>query len=386
MKSKLPTRSLRVGYSYWGFLGDYKLNDAGEEISAPDGNATYSWSIIWELLKRGHDVYAMQKDRDLPAYNKFGVSNFESFSKQKRAQAYQGLKQTHGREDNMPDLDILFLEWRWPIHGVNCICWSGDVCIFPDDNKYNGLELNFDLRRQYELLEYYKQKNTKIVIFDLDHKLTEHDEFLWKPDVIMETSSRPRLLTMDRVKVNIPFVMSDLLEHSTALSDYSRKLVYIGSRYERDEIITKWINPTANKFPGQVEFHGDWLSTQDECKKLWPNVSYNGRCTTKDFKRIYSTAVAVPLLAKQSYLDSGFVTARLWETVLFGTLPIGLADAFDIQRYTNFVAQNPEHMTQLVEELARMNVKQKNKARRQMAEKLEFMDAKYFVDEIEKAV
>ena len=32
----------KVGYSYWGFLGDVKMNSNCDIISTPDGNAFYS--------------------------------------------------------------------------------------------------------------------------------------------------------------------------------------------------------------------------------------------------------------------------------------------------------------------------------------------------------
>ena len=32
---------MRIGYSYWGFLGDRKYDDNGNLLSTPDGNAFY---------------------------------------------------------------------------------------------------------------------------------------------------------------------------------------------------------------------------------------------------------------------------------------------------------------------------------------------------------
>ena len=54
---------MRIGYSYWGFLGDHKVF-GGREVSTPDGNSTYSWSIVHEALEHGHEVWMMQQDRD----------------------------------------------------------------------------------------------------------------------------------------------------------------------------------------------------------------------------------------------------------------------------------------------------------------------------------
>ena len=46
-----------VGYFYWGYLGDKKFDKNGNEVSTPDGNAFYSWSIIKALQDAGHLVY-----------------------------------------------------------------------------------------------------------------------------------------------------------------------------------------------------------------------------------------------------------------------------------------------------------------------------------------
>jgi len=368
---------LKVGYSFWGFLGDYKFDKNGQTISAPDGNSTYSWSIIHELQKRHHLVYLMQENRDAPAHFRFGTNfkeNFAAFAQEKRLSAYNACFQTAGR--SLPELDLLLVEWRFPIHGVNCkIDGEGRI-------SFSGENLNPDLKRQEEILSHYKQKKTKIIFFDLDHKLTKEEEEYWKPDAVFETSVLPRLLSKERVKVNIPYVIEDLSEHPTEASDPNRKLVYIGSRYERDDVITKWIGPVSEKFKQQVEFHGDWLRTVDECRKLWPHISYHGRCTTKDFKQIYGTASACPLLAKKSYLANGFITARLWETILFGTLPIGLGDCIGIDKYVNFEAKSPEHMIEIAEQISTFSLKQRHEERMKMIDKLHFMDVKYFIDEL----
>jgi glucosamine 6-phosphate synthetase-like amidotransferase/phosphosugar isomerase protein len=54
--------SKNVGYFYWGFLGDKKFNIKLKEVSTPDGNAFYSWSILKDLLDKtlngAHEAYA----------------------------------------------------------------------------------------------------------------------------------------------------------------------------------------------------------------------------------------------------------------------------------------------------------------------------------------
>lgn len=360
---------MRIGYSFWGFLGDIKLDEHGHNISSPDGNSTYCWSIIWELQRRGHTVYAMQKDRDTPAWKRYGSRIFASFSSDKREQAY--LDMIKGKK--YPKLDVLLLEWRFIIPGRN-------DQFNPTNMKFNG-PCEPDLHRQLELLRYYSEKDTKIIIWDLDHKLTKEDEFMWTPHKIFETSVIPRKLYKERTRVEIPFHIPDLNQFQTLPQNTKYKLVYIGSRYERDDIITEWIKPVSDVFPEEVIFYGNWSKTLEDCKKKWPNISYNDRCTVLDFRHIYSEACACPLLAKKSYFETGFITARLWESLLFGTIPIGLKAFRGINRYCTVVA-DVNNIIDVVHNLSNFDLIKRDKLRKENIEKIEFMDVSYFVNEM----
>lgn len=374
-------QQVRFGYSLWGFIGDEKMDENGKELSTPDGNATYSWSILHEAQKRGWQTFSMQDDRDIHAFRRLGSNLFSAFSQEKRTAAYLNTRQTHGWA--LPELDVLLIEWRWPIPGRNCsdVTSNGNVW-FSDQDK-----LDPDLRRQCELLEHYSEKDTRIIIWDLDHKLTEKDETHWTFDAIFETSRKPRRLIRDRVGVEPPTVISDLLEHPTLPSDIHRKLVYVGSRYERDDVIEEWIKPVSERFPEQVEFWGNWTrpETLEECLRMWPNISYNGRITTKDFRKVYGTAVACPLLAKRSYLDTGFITPRPWEALMFGTIPVGLRSHLGVENYVNelCIAKDPKDLMEIVYWLSTFSEGARDHMRRQNVEQISFMDVKHFVDKIE---
>lgn len=385
---------MRLGYSYWGFLGDNKI-EGGVPISAPDGNATYSWSIVHEALKRGWKVWSMQKDRDMEAMVSIGRDNFQAFSQMKRFNAYAGMYRTFGEE--LPELDVLLLEWRFPIRGRNCCSstWEGAHC-FPQANdrgelwdvQYGGEKvlLQPDLIRQHELLRHYRKTNTKIIFWDLDHKLDAHDEDYWQPHAIFEPSAKPFVgPTGPRIRTDFPFVVEDLLQFPTLSTNPNKKLVYIGSRYERDDVITEWVKPASDKWPGQVEFWGNWLKTIDQCRKLWPNVSYNDRITAKDFRRVYSDAVGVPLLGKKSFLENGLVTLRPMEALLFGTIPIGLGSHVGIDRYVDpgLIAGDGNDMIEVVETLCGLPLSERDRIRKENVEQLSFIDASHFIDKIE---
>lgn len=377
---------MRIGYSYWGFLGDNKLDKDLNNVSAPDGNATYSWALIHEAIARGHDVYQMQEDRDYFGYDKYGPANFCTFSASKRYYAWLDLRKTDS--EPFPELDVLLLEWRFPIDGRNVDVMYGVFDNGEQVYSYDKLRHQPDFYRQLDLLRHYSGTKTKIIVWDLDHKLETRSEEDWNFDAIFETSVQPKHQFIKRTSVEFPTIVADMLEYTTLSSREEKKLVYVGSRYERDDVITEWINPTANAFPGQVQFYGNWLKSVDQCRELWPHVKYMDRITTNGFREAYGRAVACPLLAKRSYLKTGFITPRPYEALIFGTLPVGLKGHLGIEKYVlpEHIAESGEHMVELVKEMSTYNVDMRRKKRRENADKLEFMDAKYFVDKIEEVV
>ena len=370
---------MKIGYSYWGFLGDFKEDLQGNSLSTPDGNASYSWSILFEALRRRHQIYLMQIDRDLPAFVRHGPENFASFSKDKRLKSYLAAEKTGG--EDLPELDVLLLEWRFPIPGRNTV---------DDQDKP---EFQPDLLRQAQLLEYYGKTGTRIIIFDLDHKISEETEMqlirdFGKRFTIFETSVRPLQTSIPRVRVEIPFVIRDLLQHTLQAVDTKRKLVYIGSRYERDDVIDAWIKPLTDLWPQQIEFYGNWTADYNfaEVKAKWPKVKFMDRITMKDFGKAYGTAVACPLIAKSSYLDTGFITARIWEALLFGTLPLGLSSHTGIRQYLpdELVADDPHDLASIVLSLSRMSLEARTELHCEVVEQIGFMDVSHFLDRIEE--
>ncbi len=388
-------KKYRLGYQFFGFLGDNKIEN-GVEISSPDGNSTYSSYIIHELLKRNVEVTCLMPDRDLEGFKKFGKDNFKSFSQEKRWKAYSESNKWNffdtpdvemgENPDNFPKLDVLLVEWRFPIPGRNCNKFeNGDIGL-PSD--YQRIKENYqsDLMIQNCLLEYYKSKGTKIIFWDLDYKLTHEDEKKWTPDAIFETASNPKHQYIHRTQVKIPCILEDLSQFP--IEDYNddKELVYIGSRYERDDVIDEYIKPYAEKRPGKVHFYGNWRDYPDklaEAEKRWPGVVFNKRVTTKDFHDIYKDAVAVPLLAKREYFEHGFEVARIFESVMFGSVPIGFRES-DCWYNTCNCTYDTNSLISIVDRLK--DNEQRKRDRNVQIERLEQNDVKYFVDEIEKVL
>lgn len=378
---------MRIGYSYWGFLGDYKEDSKGKELSTPDGNAAYGGFLIDAMQARGHKVYMMQVDRDWAAFTRRGWYDFSAFSQDRRFYAYLKCKRTMPGDEafavgpDMPPLDLLFLEWRFPIPGRNTSDMKGKPGYQPD------------LERQTELLEHYAGLGTKIVIWDLDHKVTPDDEVLlemYGVAAIVETSVCPRKGRIPRYRVEPPVAVADLRQLIQKAPNPSRKLVYVGSRYERDDVIEEWVRPVSDRYPGQVEFFGNWTAEYNfaEVQAKWPNVSYKSRISMKDFYAAYADAVACPLLAKRGYLETGFITPRIWEALLFGTIPVGLAPHHGIEQYlpVELIARNAAHLGDITEYLAHMKVEDRTELRDQIVEKIKFMDASNFVAVLEGVV
>jgi len=306
---------MKIGYQFYGFLGDYKFDSDGFKMSSPDGNAFYSWSIIHEFQKRGHTVYSLMPDRDKPGWDLLGNSLFVAFSAGKRASAYQGLIKPSVNwleylRSTIPSLDLILLEWRFPTY-----------------RNFGPAKTDPDLTIQNWVLTLAREYSVPVFCIDLDHKLDLDDEVRYNFKGILETAFFPKHQAMDRISVGIPFDMDDLKQFPMIDPDRNNQLVYIGSRYERDDIIERYISPLQSGHNKQIHFYGNWLEEKYRgCVEQWPGISFHHRVTHSHFRSIYQSAAFCPLLAKQSYFDTGFITARLLEAILFGTIPVGFKE------------------------------------------------------------
>lgn len=369
---------MRIGYLFHGFLGDVKLDDAGNELSTPDGNATYSWSLEDECERRRWQMIPLGDNRDAPAARILGSSLFSAFSQQRRAAGYERMLRrgwTKGSDRKFPDLDMVLIEWRFPIPGRNTAADIGK----PGYQR--------DLERQNEVIRHYGPKGIPIVIWDLDHKLTEdeegHYEHFGKLHVV-ETAVTPREQHLKRHRVEPPIRAADLLQHPIDRRVPSHHLGYIGSRYERDDVIDEWIGPIVKPNTHRVKFWGKW-EPAEEVKARWPGVIFSDRVGVKDFRAAYSRVACCPLLAKRSYLETGFITPRPWEAVLFGSIPVGLKTHLGVEDYvpSGLVARDAAHLLELASWLRNMSPIRREAAREEAAHTLSRCDARNFLGVLE---
>ena len=216
-----------IGYAFWGFLGDKKFNDVFEEISTPDGNAFYSWSIIRELQKRGKSVCYLMDDRDKFGFNLLGAELFGSWCKHERTKAYLDLR--NNSYYNCGKLDLILLEWRWEIEGRNELHLEGKEGWQPD------------LKYRNEILKKANDEKIPLIVFDLDYKLTEEDIIKYNIKYVIELGDKWKNSSLVKSKkIFIPFDFEFI--NVFAVKDACRNsLIYVGNRYERDWCIDKYI-------------------------------------------------------------------------------------------------------------------------------------------------
>lgn len=371
---------MRIGYLFRGYLGDVKLDADLREVSAPDGNATYSWSIEHECERRGYKLIPLGPNLDAPAAGIIGEGLFSSFSTRKRLLSYERMLirgWSRLSDVKLPDLDLVLIEWRWPIPGRNTPADRGSP-------NYQD-----DLERQRGVLYHYLNRGVPVVVWDLDHKLLRSDLDAWgapwgRGIRVIETAVRPRVET-GAVRVEPPTVTADLLQHDIDEQRPSHHLGYIGSRYERDETIDRWIRPITPPGTHRAKFWGKWEPV-DEVRTRWPGVTFAGRIGVRAFREAYSRVAAVPLLAKQSYYESGFITPRPWEAVLFGTVPIGLACHLGVDQYVDRVVGDAQGLLDAATQLRNVSPIRRRVVREEAAHMLSRVDVRNFVDVLEGLV
>ncbi|MEW2219523.1 hypothetical protein AB0939_09490 [Streptomyces sp. NPDC006990] len=269
---------MRIGYSHWGFLGD-GITDT------PDGGRSHRKVLVDGLLAGGHDLVFLQANRD------------ETESRSPVAGPYKW-------HAGLPEVDALFLEWRWRIPGRNdTACGSpGHTC---------------DLHRQQELLHHYVHHlGLPTLLWDKDQQLAPDDPLRSAGNVtVCEPALHPRCGAR-----SLLFPLADEAvdrADTRALAGKERRLplVYVGNQYGRDIAFGEFFAPAARHFPHAVA--GKWTDTA-----RWPHVNFLGRVPFRQGVLLHQEAHATVLLAPERYASSGQFTQRIFESVLAGCAPI----------------------------------------------------------------
>ncbi|MEV7020885.1 hypothetical protein [Kitasatospora sp. NPDC093558] len=269
---------MRIGYSCWGFLGPGIAD-------TPDGGRSHRRTLVDGLIAAGHEVVFLQTNRDL-------------------TEAGTDLSANYRWDGGLPEIDALFLEWRWSIPGRNTTACGteGHTC---------------DLHRQQQLLDHYTHwHGLRTVLWDKDRQLPADDPLRAIGHVqVCEPALHP---SPGAVSLLFP-VADDALDQAypAALAAFERllPLVYVGNQYDRDAAFGEFFAPAAAQLPHRVA--GKWTDTT-----RWPQVNFTGRIPFDEVTPLYRSTLATVLLAPDRYARSGQFTQRLFEAVLAGCLPL----------------------------------------------------------------
>ncbi|MFI6489093.1 hypothetical protein [Streptomyces sp. NPDC050564] len=280
---------MKIGYSFWGFLGNGVTD-------TPDGGRSHRRPFIDALLDRGHDIVFLQADRD-------------------RLAAGDDLGSNYIFDGGFPNIDVLFLEWRWAIPGRNTTACGteGHTC---------------DLHRQAQLINHYTVRHqTPTVIWDKDRTLRA--ESVWR------TTSHTRVceaaLAPTHGAHSLLFPVAEILltqADPVALAAQRRDLVlgYVGNQYDRDEPFDRFFAPAAARVAHLVA--GKWTETD-----RWPHVHFLGRIPFEAAAGVYGRSLATVLMLPERYAAVGQMTQRIFEAVLAGCLPLAPADIRYVNRF-----------------------------------------------------
>ena len=269
-----------IGISYWGFCEPF---DQCRAANTPDGHRYGRPLLVQELLDRNHTVYSMQRKR-------------EPF-------AYPGLIYADNR---FPDLDMLFIEWRWPTY-----------------KNYGRNKLEPDYDRQLELLDHYHGK-IPVVVWDADLKITLADEQRWPEMLIVEPTFKPREFKLPRRSFMFWTDFKQLVKPDYILPEYG----YVGNNYEREDQFAKYYTCPASGLRSrgvQTKVWGNWLQRSPERpppEELIKNskfVSFCDRASFYESMSILSKFICTTHITKERYSLQGFVTARYFENIVVGT-------------------------------------------------------------------
>lgn len=377
---KSNERKRGVGYSYWGFLGDVKMDSEGNLLSTPDGNAFYSWSIVDELAMRGNSVFQLMPDRDKYTAEILGPEMFTSWLGHRRINAYKYLCKMN---DYLESYDFLkdyinyaILEWRFLVSGRNDFELKGQ----------NGWQP--DLYIQDKLIEALNAKNIPFVVFDLDYKLTEEDIKKYNIKYVIELGNKwkDNLLVKSK-RVEIPFWFNGI-NYFNPVEKPAGNLVYIGNRYERDWCIDKYIP----EYLEGVKVYGNWNEAGRDSAQRWPKIDFGSRLQTRDMRDAYKDYIATILLAKKEYCEMGFMTARLIEAVFYGVVPLFISEYGEdtIKKYAGEYAElltvdNKSDVDAIIRYL-RHNPGERLKVISYLRNHLRFMDVSHFIDDVESLI
>lgn len=322
-------RTLRIGISFWGFL---KHPSDHTEVETPDGLRGERAFFVDELLTRGHTVIQLQKRREAWGYSCVRQSDGCEFF-------------VHDDETGFPDLDVLFVEWRWRIPHKDSADWD----------------------RQCALLDHYSRAGTPIIVQDTDLKITADDEARWPSMVIGDPCLRPKALTRSRIQM--PFC-NVFVQPSSPPEDVVR-YTYVGNNYERQEQFERYYAEPAEQLRVagiQTTVHGNWLTKSPErmhpraIVQQYKHVAFAPRLAYRDVHGILVSSLVVCHITKSEYARHGNITVRYFEALTAGVpalIPVESALMRDVGDSAGLMVGRPSDVIRKVSNLANMTAEER---------------------------
>lgn len=349
---------MKIGYSCWGFLGK-GITDT------PDGGRSHRLTLINALIKQGADIIMLQKNRD---YLECG----KDFSK-KHLSFHSGF----------PEIDALFIEYRWRIPGRNY--------------KVNKKSLLYtpDLDRQNELINFYQYRNIPILIWDKDQKLSFKDQMKIRNSIVFEPALKPRF---GRKKLFFPMNTNRTRLARKKIESYDKSkrkfdLVYIGNQYERDSSFKEFIDKPARLLKTETQVFGNWNKYPERYKenlKKFPNVVFRGRLPFSEINRIYKKSFSTVLIAPNRYYSSGHFTQRLFESLWDLCIPLTPDKYYSVKKIIveDFIISSGNEVVDRINKLRKKSNSEIRKIIEKQLDKLEIIfnpetQAKIIINQIE---
>ena len=355
---------MKIGYSAWGFVGN-------GVVDSPDGGRLTRALLIEHLLQQNYDIIWLQQNRDV---NDLGVPLFSQHCETLYSDTQKKTLCKLQYDTKFPEIDILFLEWRWPIPGRNFNVLTKKSSTYTPD---------YD--RQNELLDHYIKTTTRIIIWDKDEKLTAMDETWlqenrkWPCQIeILSPAVYPSEIFFHRKTVLFPCDLQKI--RGTRVNKSYRFLIgYVGSQYERDEQVYKYINPVSFKYPQQIVFAGNWMKYPAIAKRNevnFPCIRFEDRILPKDMYKIYGQCLSSVLLCKSNYAEHCHITQRIHEVAANGVIAIGLKEQIGIEDFVNknLVVADAYDLAQVVEMLYKLSLQARQDLLDENIDKLEPFD------------
>ena len=334
-----------IGMSYWGGL-------SGNLKDSPDGAVYTRNLIIKKFLEEGHKVIALQINRDDETF--VSPVQFDS---------------------GFPDIDLLFVEWRWALPGRNTAVDRNSPSFTPD------------LDRQTELLRHYLQNtNAHVFIWDKDQTLTKHD-FIYNNNILSfhginylkfkhridfcRNTLKNQCLEIDNFNLffkRFTFPCDFKSLKNSAIENFEKEktktFVYIGNQYRRDEQVYQFVVPTACHFKftnvhHDFDFYGNWTKYSEKFERNkvnFPAINFYDRITFNEIHNVYHNYLCTLNMAPKEYMDTGQFTQRIYEAVMNGVITIGISDHECVERVfpKKLIVRDAYDFIELIKELTDM--------------------------------